>query len=342
MCYIIAKYGLPLLSPFVLGFVFAYILQRPIRLLSANIDASRKLIAVLTTTTFFGTIGLLIALMGINIVSSVNDFIEFVPEFYATHIEPAVSDIFFGLEITALQTDRDVFGLITQWENQIIGSLGSWVSGLSVGAMSAISGIAASLPAFIVKLILTIISTFFIAVDYDRLVGACMSRMGSRPREVFLEIKHYLIGTLFGCIRSYLLIMSITFIELSIALSIIKMENAVLIAFLIAVCDVLPVLGTGTVMIPWAIIAAVSGRTTLGLQLIIIYLAITIIRNIIEPKIVGSQLGLHPVVTLASMFAGVQLFGVIGLFGFPIGLSLLRYLYENGTIKPFDKAQTEQ
>ena len=71
------------------------------------------------------------------------------------------------------------------------------------------------------------------------------------------------------------------------------------------------------------------------LNMLIVYVIITIIRNIIEPRIVGSQLGLHPVVTLVSMFVGAQLFGVLGLFGFPITLSLLRYLNENGTVRLF-------
>ncbi|MBQ2751799.1 MAG: sporulation integral membrane protein YtvI [Oscillospiraceae bacterium] len=341
MCWLVLKYGMPLLSPFVTGFIFAYLLQKPIRLLSKNIDLNRKLIAVLITAAFFATIGVMIALLGIKTVSAINSFIEFVPTFYNTHIVPALNDIFVGIEITAMQTDTDIFSLLNQWEGEFMESLGNWISGVSVGAMGVISGMAASLPGFFVKLILTVISTFFIAADYDKLVGTCMNRLGERTHEIFVEIKNYLIGTLFVCIRSYLLIMTITFIELSIALSIIKLEHAILIAFAIAICDILPVLGTGTVMIPWAIIAAVSGRTVLGLQLIIIYLVITVIRNIIEPKIVGSQLGLHPVVTLASMFAGVQLFGVIGLFGFPIILSLIKYLHKNGTINLFGKEQNE-
>ena len=72
-----------------------------------------------------------------------------------------------------------------------------------------------------------------------------------------------------------------------------------------------------------------------------VYLVITVVRNIIEPKIVGSQIGLHPVVTLVSMFVGVQLLGVLGLFGFPIGLSLLRYLNETGSIRLFKTAGEE-
>ena len=129
--------------------------------------------------------------------------------------------------------------------------------------------------------------------------------------------------------------MSITFIELSIGLSILKVENSIIIAFLIAIFDILPVLGTGGIMIPWTIITAIQGNIPMAIALLVVYLVITIIRNIIEPKIVGSQIGLHPVVTLVSMFVGAQMFGVIGLFGFPITLSLLRHLNDTGVIKLF-------
>ena len=94
-------------------------------------------------------------------------------------------------------------------------------------------------------------------------------------------------------------------------------------------------------MIPWVVISAFSGDFTLALGLLLVYVAITVIRNIIEPKIVGSQIGLHPVVTLVSMFAGVQLFGAVGLFGFPIGLSLLMHLNRTGTIKIFRLSDNE-
>ena len=94
-------------------------------------------------------------------------------------------------------------------------------------------------------------------------------------------------------------------------------------------------------MIPWAVITAILGDYPMALKLIGLYIFITIVRNIIEPKIVGSQIGLHPVVTLVSMFAGVQLFGAVGLFGFPIGLSLLMHLNRTGTIKIFRLSDNE-
>lgn len=136
-------------------------------------------------------------------------------------------------------------------------------------------------------------------------------------------------------VRSYLLIMSITFIELSIGLSVIGIPNAVLIAFMIAIFDILPVLGTGGIMIPWTIITFIQGNYQVSIGILVVYVIVTIVRNILEPKIVGGQLGLHPVVALMSMFIGANLIGVIGLFGFPITLSLLKHLSDTGTIKLF-------
>ena len=118
-------------------------------------------------------------------------------------------------------------------------------------------------------------------------------------------------------------------------LTVLKVPGAVLIAACIAVFDILPVLGTGGIMIPWAILSLITGDFFRGFGLLILYLVITVIRNIIEPKIVGHQVGLHPVVTLASMLAGLNLFGIIGLFGFPITLSLLKNLNDRGVIHIF-------
>ena len=91
--------------------------------------------------------------------------------------------------------------------------------------------------------------------------------------------------------------MSITFVELVIGLTLIGVDNALIIAFVIAVFDILPVLGTGGIMIPWTVITALQGNYPLALGLLLVYLVVTGVRNIIEPKIVGSQIGLHPVIT---------------------------------------------
>ncbi len=335
IAFVVVKYAMPLLSPFVIGFIFAYILQRPIRFFRRITRVGEKTIALMVVIAFYVLLALFLMLVGLGIASWAQGFVNLMPQLYENHFKPVITDIFAGIEGYAFLMDKSVFEIVRVWESQIVSSLGNMVSNISVGLMSAISGIASFLPGFFIKFVLAIISSFFIAMDYNRLTGFVAAQLSDKSRMVFLQIKEYLIGTLFDCVRSYLMIMSITFVELLAGLKIIGLKHAVMIAFIISVFDILPVLGTGGIMIPWAVIAVLSGRYSFAVKLLVIYLAITVIRNIIEPKIVGSQLGLHPVVTLASMFAGVQLLGAVGLFGFPICLSLLRYLNSTGTISIF-------
>jgi len=333
--FVLFKYALPLLAPFVLGFLVAYLLRRPICFLHEKVKLKKNLAAIVVVVLFYVLISGLLTLLGFRLVSGVRALVGMLPAFYSDRVVPMLRDGFHLIEQIMMQMDPELFDLIREWAVELASTLGNMVSGLSIGAVGTVSDIAAFLPGFFIKLLLMVISTFFIAADYDKLVGFCMGQLSERTKGLFLQIKEYLVGTLFVCIRSYALIMSITFVELAIGLTVIGVEYSLLIAAGTAVFDILPVLGTGGILIPWGIIALISGRLPLGVGLLLLYLLITVIRNIIEPKIVGGQLGLHPVVTLASMFAGVQLLGVVGLFGFPILLSLLRYLNDNGTISLF-------
>lgn len=133
-------------------------------------------------------------------------------------------------------------------------------------------------------------------------------------------------------LRGYLIIMCITFCELAVGLSVIKVDYAVAIALVIAVFDILPVLGTGGIMIPWVIIECIAGNWIRALSLFIVYAIITVIRNIIEPKIIGRQVGIPAIVTLLSMYLGLQLFGVLGMFAFPILIIIIMKLQENDLV----------
>ena len=124
-------------------------------------------------------------------------------------------------------------------------------------------------------------------------------------------------------LRSYALILLITFGELSLGLVLLGVDNAVLIAFCIALFDILPVAGTGGIMIPWAIFSLIGGDWGFAVGLVVIWAVITIVRNIIEPKIVGRQVGLHPLLALIAMFVGTKLFGLVGLFLLPLTLAIV-------------------
>lgn len=330
--FVAVRYGLPMLSPFVIGAVVAYLLRQPIRFLARKLPISRKTVAICVVLLFYATIGTLISLLGVKAVSWITAFISHLPDLYQSHAIPFFADVMNRLEVLMADFDPAVLNALSDLGSKALQSVGQMLSNLSVTVVSMASGAATSVPGLIIKVILIIISSFFLSIDYELIKTFILRQLSEKTQVLLYEIKNYVAGTLWVCIRSYAIIMSITCVELAIGLSIIKVKGAVLVAVLISIFDILPVLGTGGIMIPWTVLSLVRGDFRLALGLAIVYIAITVIRNIIEPKIVGGQLGLHPIVTLASMFAGVQLLGVIGLFGFPIGLSLLCHLNKRGVI----------
>jgi len=125
----------------------------------------------------------------------------------------------------------------------------------------------------------------------------------------------------------------IAYSELTVGFLIIGIDYAFIIALLVAVIDMMPILGTGTVLIPWGIIAIIQKDYFTGFALLILYAVVTVIRNIIEPKIVGKSLGLYPVATLISMFVGYNILGIAGIFLFPIIILILKNLNDEGKIR---------
>ena len=327
------KYLLPIVMPFVIAFVIAYFLQGPVTFVEKRFRLPHRPLAVLLVLAFYVVIGGLIALVGVKVVSGAINLVGELPALYIKNVYPFFVDILHNLERVLIRLDLGELNAASGSSGQVIQSFSNMISSLPGKAMDLVTGFAVSLPGLFVNIVVMIICTFFITTDYRRLTGFCLRQLNEDSKKIFLEIKEYVVGTLLVCIGSYLIIMSVTFVELSIAFSFIGINHAILVAACIAVFDILPVLGTGGIMIPWAILMAVYGNYPLALELFLIYVAITVVRNIIEPKIIGGQLGLHPVVTLVSMFVGVEFFGVIGLFGFPIGLSLLRHLNDRGVIK---------
>ena len=326
------KYVLPFLLPFVVAFLIAALLNRPIMFLAEKLNGKRVVPSILMTLLFYVAAAALFSLLGLRVFMFVWETVRALPQLYRNTLEPALETMFSSLEVYLDELDPAVVTALTDNMNSALGSLGSFVTNASVRIISYISGVAAAVPGSFLNVIITIIVTFFLAIDYPKVTGFILRQLPEKADFYIGEVRDYVGGTLLKCLASYALILCITFLEISVGLTVLRVPNAILIALCIAVFDILPVLGTGGIMIPWGIISLIMGKWVLGLGLLALYLIITVIRNIIEPKIVGHQVGLHPVVTLLSMLAGLQLFGIIGLFGFPITLSLLKNLNDRGVI----------
>lgn len=206
------------------------------------------------------------------------------------------------------------------------------VSALSMNVVSAVPALITKIPSAVVLLVVTVISTFFMASDYEKITTFIKRILPPKGVRFCRNIKVQGFHTVKIYVKSYSFLMILTFIELLIGLWILKIPYAGWIALVIAVFDILPILGTGGILLPWALIACFFGNYPMAAGILILYIVITVIRNMAEPKLVGKQMGIHPLATLIAMFAGMKLFGLIGLIGFPMMLSILISMDRGGEL----------
>lgn len=332
MVFIAIKYGLVWFLPFVIGFTVAFLLKPIINFISQKTRISRKPIAALVVLIFYGTAGVLITLLCIKLSIALKDIFVKFPYIYTTNIEPAIFDLFKQTESIIGKLDPGMVRSIQDMAGSLVSSLGNIVSKFSRGVITIVSSTVLYVPALFITIIFSIISSFFFAIDYPRITGFIIRQFPDKVKSIIFDIKHYIVGTIFKFIKAYSILLSITFVELSIGLSILNIEDPLVIAALISILDILPAIGTGGVLIPWAIIELIRDNVYVSIGLFIIYLIVLIVRNILEPKIVGQQIGLHPILMLICIFVGVKLFGFLGLFILPIIAIIIKSLNDSGKI----------
>ena len=187
--YVLVRFGLPLLMPFVIAFVIAYFLKRPIRFLSSKLKLPRKLIAILLVILFYGTIGTLLTLLVIRAISSVTTLVQNLPWIFRDYIVPFLTGISANLEDSILRLDPRLLDTLESLSEHLIQSLGQLASSISLGSMSFLSGLASSLPMLFIKTLLMVISTFFLAMDYGRITVFLVRQLNRPARNLFLQIK---------------------------------------------------------------------------------------------------------------------------------------------------------
>lgn len=336
LVYFFLKYAINWIMPFVIAFIVSALLYPLIKLISRKLKLQKhqRPVAAVITALFFCTVGVLAGFLISKIIVAVSGFIASLPEYFTGTVLPnletayeKIRTLLAGLHIEIDTSSKTFFD-----------SLGSSVSNIISGFVPSLSFIT-SIPGMIVSIIIMIISTFFMSMDFEKITSFCLAQLPRKTADFILELRDYTVKILFKYIRSYALILSITFGELLIGFAVMHFitgqKNIFLLALLIAIFDILPIVGTGTIVIPWAVISLITGDYVKALCLIIIYVVITVVRQFIEPKIVGEQVGLHPLVTLIAMIVGTRLFGAVGLFGVPIILAIINDLNDHGKIHVF-------
>lgn len=331
IAYLILKYALGWVMPFALGFIFAALTQPAARRLNKRTGINIQVCGVVSVIFIFAVFAFICFICASRILEGLSNFTAVLPGLAAqftaglTTLSERLSVILKKMPHLAGVNIDTSLGNISM---QILK-----LTSLADGTGKFIQSVVTSMPGMLLNIVVTVIAACFISADYPKVTGFLIRQLPERYRKTAVGLKSFFLNTVAKLIRAYLTLMFITFCELSAGLLLIRIPHAVAVAALIAVVDILPVLGTGTVMIPWVVIELIMGDFYKALGLALVYAIITVVRNILEPKIVGSHLGLHPLVTLAAIIIGLKSMGFAGMILFPIIIILLKHLRESGIIK---------
>lgn len=326
------KYLLNLIWPFIIAFIFAWILRAPIRWLTAKCHVKYSISVTLCLSVFFIIVAGLVTALSARVVTGVMDFVAQLPAVYSNDIEPALAVLATKIEGLSEHLSPTAYGMVTDVLSNLAASISQAVSSLSMKAVGWVSGFAAKLPSTLLSALICIIATIFMTADFSRLTAFVMRQIPQRPRHVVQKAKETFVVVIFKYARSYGIIMCITFAEILIGLLLLRQKNAVLIAVLVAVFDIFPIVGAGLILAPWAVITMLGGSIAKGLGLVALWIVVMVMRQYMEPRVVGHQVGLHPVLTLMAMFVGSKLFGGLGLLGLPIACAILKSLDDTGVV----------
>ena len=331
---LVLRYALNALMPFVIAAVCAAILRPVLRFLNKKLHLPRKPTGVVLTVLLY----FLIALIAVIVVDQALDagisFLTSLPALWNTTLMPALMRLSDALTAKLAEMNFEVDFSV----REMLTSFGSTLTSLSSRLVGMAGNFAFSLPSLLISVIICIVSTLFMLFDWEKITGFIYLQLNSRNSDLAQKVSKQSGSTIKQFILSYGLILLITFSELSIGFLIIGFKSPFLIAALISIFDILPVVGCGGILIPWSLISFIIGNTANGIGIALLYIVITIVRNIAEPRIVGKQVGLHPLVTLMSMVIGSSLMGAVGLFGLPITLAVINKMNKEGVINLYKTA----
>ncbi|GAA0333244.1 sporulation integral membrane protein YtvI [Bacillus carboniphilus] len=270
--------------------------------------------------------------------------IDYIEQLIASQVIP------FYNQLTALFASLDAGQQQTIMENiENVGTkIASTASEFIRGTLEAIPSILSWFPNAATVLVFSLLATFFISKDWEKLKRIFSKLLPNKAKESGKSVFKDLQKALVGFIRAQATLISITTIIVLIGLLILRVDYAITISLIIGLVDILPYLGTGLVFVPWIIFEFVAGDPNLAIGLIVLYVVVVVQRQVMEPKILSSSIGLDPLATLVALFVGFKLIGFLGLIVGPVVLVIINTLQRTGVlqeiwsyIKGPDKRPTE-
>ena len=327
--------------PFLIAFVISLIIEPAIRFFMNKTKLNRKTSSIIIFIIVFAIIIGLVTWAIISLISESTNLLQML-NLYISKAYTQVQESISKLSIEKLSVSKDIINMFRNTSQEILVKLSNWMTQFLTNLIEIIT----SIPAIAIYVVITIMSLYFISTDKIYMIDQLEHHL---PRTWVRSIATHVNGiakSLGGYLKAQAILILVSFIISLIGLYIyswvgFNIKYPLLAALGIGFIDALPILGSGTVMVPWAIISACKGDLTLGIAILVLWLIMSVIRQIIEPKIVSGQLGVHPIFTLVAMYTGFKFCGVLGLFVGPIILIVLKNIFENRIDKGLVKSIIE-
>ena len=323
--------------PFLIAFIISLMVEPAIKKIMKKLKITRKVSSIIVFIIVFGIIlGLLI--WGIStIISESSNLLSNFNKYY-DRINFQIQNLIKSIDLGKLNTSNQISQIFQDMTSSLLERISVYLQSFLTQLIKFVT----SLPTIAIYFAVTILALYFICTDKIYMIDELEHHLPEKwVKELAVHLKQ-ITKTLGGYLKAQAILVLISFTISLVGLYIMYLVGLnvgfpLLIALGIGFVDALPILGSGTIMIPWAIISGLNGDLTLGISLIVLLMIMSITKQLLEPKIVSGNIGIHPIFTLISMYTGFKLIGVIGMFVGPILLIILKNVFsdfiDNGIMK---------
>lgn len=323
--YFLLKKFFFLLFPMLLAFILSEGIRKSFRRLHPLSGIAKRILIILILLILFSLLSLFATLLAERMLrylfttaGYLSDQIDGISDFFLEKIS-LLEGFFSKILNRDMENSVSVYlpEMFEKYLQKMLESVPKWVG-----------SVASLFPRYFLSLIIFLVCCYYFSCDWESFSSFVSKRIPEKKMQTLIRAKTVFFDSLMNFARAYLLLFLLSFSELFLGLVLLRVKGAAGIAFWIALIDLLPVLGCGTVLIPWSAFSLLAGKSALGIGLLVLYLVILVVRQLAEPKIVGTSLGLHPVISLILVIIGFSLFGVIGMILLPlIGTSFYKTIW---------------
>ncbi len=316
--------------PFLIAFIISTMIEPMIRFTMRKTKFTRKSSAIIVLVLVFSVIIGILALGIATLISEASNLLQGLNG-YVENAYIQIQELINKVDLSKIKIPENVANTIQEYTFDLLGTISGWIKKWLTSIVNGITAI----PKIAIYIVITLLSTYFVCTDKLYILDQIEHHMPKTwVKKIGVHIKE-LINVLGNYLKAQIVLILISFFISLIGLYIyhfmgLNVQYPLLMALFIGFIDALPILGSGTVMVPWGIINAFNGDAKLGIWIIVLWVIMSIVRQFIEPKIVSKHIGIHPIFTLIAMYTGFKFIGVIGMLVGPIVLIIIKNIF--GTI----------